>query len=304
MKWVRRILLFALAGFALIAIFIVGAAYYGAGKIITRTSSDGHRIIHGNPETALGLAYEDVSLKAEDGETLRGWFVPAASADVGVVTVHGLGANRLEFLRYAKMLHDSGYAVLMFDCRGHGMSDGSGRILRLGIWKHRDVEAAVAYLKNSRGIKRVIVFGCSQGAASVIEAAAEDKDIEGVIAEASFLSPRDILTVATRRARPDLAPGFVAMMTWIAVWRMGGRGMPGPIDAITQIAPRPVLLMQGSADDTVPPNDVRVLFNQAREPKSIWIGEGAGHCQLREKYPEQYRQHVIDFLTRYFSISE
>jgi uncharacterized protein len=303
MKWIRRILLFVLAGFALIAMFFVGAAYYGAGKIIIRTSSDGHRIIHGNPETALGLAYEDVSFKAEDGETLRGWFVPAAS-DVGVVTVHGLGANRLEFLRDAKALHDSGYAVLMFDCRGHGMSDGSGRILRLGIWEHRDVEAAVAYLKQSRGIRRVIVLGCSQGAASAIEAAAEDKDIDGVIAEASILSPRDILTVATRRARPDLASGFVAMMTWIAVWRMGGRGMPGPIDAITQIAPRPVLLMQGSADDTVPPNDVRVLFDRAREPKSIWIGEGAGHCQLREKYPQQYRQHVIDFLTRYSPISK
>jgi alpha-beta hydrolase superfamily lysophospholipase len=304
MKWVRRILLFALAGFALLAIFIVGAAFYGAGKMITRTSSDENRIIQGNPETALGLAYEDVSFKAEDGETLRGWFVPAASADVGVVTVHGLGANRLEFLRDAKTLHDSGYAVLMFDCRGHGMSDGSGRILRLGIWEHRDVEAAAAYLKQSRGIKRVIVFGCSQGAASAIEAAAEDKDIDAVIAEASILSPRDILTVATRRARPDLAPGSVAMMTWIAVWRMGGRGMPGPIDAITQIAPRPVLLMQGSADEAVPPNDVRVLFDQALEPKWIWVGEGAGHCELREKYPQQYRQHVIDFLTRYFPISK
>ncbi|MGC1190021.1 MAG: alpha/beta hydrolase, partial [Candidatus Binatus sp.] len=94
----------------------------------------------------------------------------------------------------------------MFDCRGQGLSDGSGRILRLGIWEHRDVEAAVAYLKQSRGIMRVIVFGRSQGATSAIEAAAEDKDIEGVIAEASILSPRDILTFATRRARPDLAP--------------------------------------------------------------------------------------------------
>ena len=304
MKWVKRILLVALVGFTLFEMFVVSAAYYGAGKIITRRTSNQHRIININPQTALGLAYEDVGFRAEDGETLRGWFVPAASADVAVVTVHGLGANRLEFLREAKMLHDSGYAVLMFDCRGHGMSDGSGRILRLGIWEHRDVESAVAYLKQTRRIRHVVVLGCSQGAASVIEAAAEDKDIDGVIAEASILSPREILTVATRRARPDLAPGFVALMTWIAVWRMGGRGMPGPIDAIAQIAPRPVLLMQGSADEAVPPNDVQVLFAQAREPKSIWIGKGAGHCQLREKYPEEYRQHVIDFLTRYFPIGK
>jgi len=174
--------------------FFLGAAYYGSGKIITRTTSDQNRTIDGNPKTALGLAYEDVSFKAEDGETLRGWFLPAAAADVAVVTVHGLGANRLEFLHEAKMLHDAGYAVLMFDCRGHGMSDGSGRILRLGIWEHRDVEAAAAYLKRNRNIKRVIVFGCSQGAASSIQAAAEDKDIDGVIAEASILSPRDIIT--------------------------------------------------------------------------------------------------------------
>ena len=56
MKWVKRILLFALGGFALIAMFIVGAAYYGAGKIIIRTSSNEHRIIQGNPEAAFGLA--------------------------------------------------------------------------------------------------------------------------------------------------------------------------------------------------------------------------------------------------------
>jgi len=304
MKWVRRITFFALAAVALMAMFFLGAAYYGSGKIITRTPSDQNRTIDGNPKTALGLAYEDVSFKAEDGETLRGWFLPAAAADVAVVTVHGLGANRLEFLHEAKMLHDAGYAVLMFDCRGHGMSDGSGRILRLGIWEHRDVEAAAAYLKRNRNIKRVIVFGCSQGAASSIQAAAEDKDIDGVIAEASILSPRDIITVAIRRARPDLGPGFVAMMTWISVWRMGGNGMPGPVDVITQIAPRPVLLMQGSADDSVPPSDVRTLYTHAREPKSIWIGEGAGHCQLREKYPQEYRQHVIDFLTHYFPLSK
>jgi len=59
-----------------------------------------------------------------------------------VVTVHGLGANRLEFLHEAKMLHDAGYAVLCSTAAVNGMSDGSGRILRLGIWEHRDVEAA------------------------------------------------------------------------------------------------------------------------------------------------------------------
>jgi hypothetical protein len=46
--------------------------------------------------------------------------------------------------------------------------------------------------------------------------------------------------------------------------------------------------MQDSADQIVPPHDVKVLYDQAREPKAIWIGEGAGHRRLREKYPQQH----------------
>jgi alpha-beta hydrolase superfamily lysophospholipase len=305
MKWVRRLILAAIVVAVLFQIFIVGAAFYGAGQMQVRRSPNEYRTLGSNPRSALGLAYEDVTFKAEDGKTLRGWFVPsAATSDVGVVTVHGLGANREEFMPDAKMLHDAGYSVLMFDCRGHGTSDGDGRTLSLGVREHRDVEAAVAYLKQNRGMKRVAVQGCSQGAVSAIEAAAEDKSIDGVIAEASFASLYEIMTVGTNRARPDLKPWFVAMMTDIAVWKMGGRGLAGPVDAVAQIAPRPVLLMQGSDDEVVPPNDVQVLYDHAREPKSIWIGDGAGHCQLRRKYPEQYRQHIMDFLTKYFPVSK
>ena len=305
MKWVRRLILAIIVVVVLFQIFIVGVAFYGAGQMQVRRSANERRTLKRDPRSAFGLAYEDVTFKAEDGETLRGWFVPASGpADVGVVTVHGLSANREEFMADAKMLHDAGYAVLMFDCRGHGTSDGDGRTLSLGVREHRDVEAAVAYLKQNRGMKRIVALGCSQGAVSSIEAAAEDKDIDGVIAQASFASLYEIMTVGTSRARPDLKPWFVAMMTDMAVWRMGGRGLDGPIDAVGKISPRPVLLMQGSADELVPPGDVQVLYDHAREPKSIWIGEGARHCQLERTYPDQYREHVLDFMNKYFPVSK
>jgi len=93
----------------------------------------------------------------------------------------------------------------MFDCRGHGLSDGSGRYsVSVSGTSRRRSRSRV--LKRNRNIKRVIVFGCSQGAASSIQAAAEDKeDIDGVIAEASILSPRDIINVAPT-SPSDLGP--------------------------------------------------------------------------------------------------
>ena len=304
MKWVRRLIVAALAAVAMLTILIVGAAFYGAGEMQIRRFENEHRTLRNDPRSELGLDYEDVTFKAEDGKTLRGWLVPSmGNGDVGVVTVHGLSANREEFMPDAKILHDAGYSVLMFDCRDHGTSDGDGRTLSLGVREHRDVESAVAYLKH-RGMKRVVALGCSQGAVSSIEAAAEDNDIDGVIAQASFTSLYEILTVATHQKRPDLKPWFVAMMTDIAVWRMGGRGLDGPLDAVAKIAPRPVLLMQGSADELVPPGDVQILYDHAREPKSIWIGAGAGHCELHRKYPEQYRQHIVDFMSKYFPLSK
>jgi uncharacterized protein len=300
MKWARRIATGVIVAVVIVNLFFVGAAYYGAGKMMHPPWME--PAPRTDPKAALGLDFDDVAFQTEGGATLRGWFVPARQSDVGVVTVHGAGANRSEFLAESKMLHDAGYPVLLFDCRGHGASDGVGLGVSLGAREHRDVEAAVSYARQSRGMKRVVVIGCSQGAASSIDAAGEDNDIDGVIAEASFLEPREVLEFDTHKVRPDLKPWFVAMMSGIAVWRMGGRGMPGPVDAVAKISPRPILLMQGSADKMVPPHDVQILYDHAGDPKNIWIGDGAGHCQLAHKYPDEYRTHVLDFMSHYFPL--
>ena len=60
--------------------------------------------------------------------------------------------------------------------------------------------------------------------------------------------------------------------------------------------------MQGSADKMVPPHDVQTLYDHASDPKIIWIGDGAGHCELADKYPDQYRARILDFMSRYFPL--
>ncbi len=50
---------------------------------------------------------------------------------------------------------------------------------------------------------------------------------------------------------------------------------------ISQIAPRPILIVHGDADETVPVEHAYRLFKLAKEPKQLKIIAGAPH-RLRE----------------------
>src|SRR5215471_19023372 len=145
-RWIRRVLIAITSIAVAFALFILGAAFYGSQQLTHPRWMADSRTIKSNPREAFGLAFDDVEFKAEDGATLRGWWIPG-STEVGVVTVHGAGANRGEFLDEAKWLHDAGYAVLLFDCRAHGLSDEAGRGISMGVREHRDVESAAAFMR-------------------------------------------------------------------------------------------------------------------------------------------------------------
>ncbi len=254
-----------------------------------------------DPRTDLGLDYEAVELPARDGSTLRGWFVPGdPGATAGVVAVHGAGADRREFLRQVPVLHRAGYPVLLFDCREHGISDGAGRGISLGIRESEDVVAAVAFAKHSRGLERVAVIGTSQGAASAILAAAADPSIDAVIAENSFTSIEDLIrdVRVPEDARPT--PGWVArVVAAFSIWRMGGWGRPAPIDVVAAIAPRPLLLMHGTKDRAIPSAHSERLRAAAGEPVELWLLEGGRHAALFDRAPEEWERRVLGFLARW-----
>lgn len=121
------------------------------------------------------------------GAKLRGWFVPAppnvTHHNIGICFVHGGGRDRRAFLRHVPLVHYQGYDCLLFDFSEHGMSDGSGVGFSYGIREKDDVRFAVKWLKEAKGLKKVVVIGTSVGASSAIMAAAEDLSIDAVIAE-------------------------------------------------------------------------------------------------------------------------
>jgi fermentation-respiration switch protein FrsA (DUF1100 family) len=222
--------------------------------------------------------------------------VPGApDAGVGVVTVHGAGADRRDLLRHLPVFHDAGYPVLLFDCREHGISGRSGRGVGLGAREHEDVSSAVAWMKEQRGLDRVAVVGISQGAVSVILAAAADPRIDAVVAESPFTSRLDLIRHVANQSG-QVSESFVRSIAFLVAARSGGLFTPDPLDVVSAIAPRPLFLIHGTADRTIPVEQSQRLFERAGEPKTLWIADGAEHSAVYNVHPDAYREKVRAFL--------
>jgi fermentation-respiration switch protein FrsA (DUF1100 family) len=207
---------------------------------------------------ALGLAYQDVRLVAEDGVRLHGWFLPVAGSRFTVLLNHGNGGNVSHRLDRALLLQSRLKAdVLLYDYRGYGESEGSPD----EEGTYRDAQAAWAWLARERGVppERLLVFGESLGSAVALQLAIT-RPARALVMESPFASIRAM----ARASFPwlPLAP-FVRTR----------------YDNIGKV-PRlriPLLVLHGDRDQIVPFAQGRQVFDAAPEPKRFFAIPGAGH---------------------------
>lgn len=108
-----------------------------------------------------------------------------------VVMAHGFGAVRTMRLdAYAERFADAGFAVLVFDYRGWGDSDGRPRNVLDVAAQHEDWRAAVAHARSLDGVDRdrVALWGTSFAGGHVLHVAAEDHGLAAVIAQVPHVS--------------------------------------------------------------------------------------------------------------------
>ncbi len=136
-----------------------------------------------------GLAFEDVTLDTADGESIHGWYVPAAESASHVLFFHGNAGNISHRLDTVEILHRMGHAILIVDYRGYGRS--SGRPSEAGTYA--DAAAAWDYLRDTLGVEpqRIVVYGRSLGGAVAVWLAA-NRTPAGLIIESTFTHMADM----------------------------------------------------------------------------------------------------------------
>lgn len=246
---------------------------------ITRTPAD------------LGLPYEELSLTTADGVRLHAWFIPG-SGKAGLVLSPGYTDAMSRVLKYAPFLHEAGYALLLYDPRGQGQSEGE--LYAFGAFQVADIEAGMAELRR-RGIEQIALFGHSNGAnATLRAAAAHPGEVFAVIADSPFAN----LALAARSPESDGALLNALFPLFAAVARLRlGFDLVGRTDALKVVERvSHVLFIHGTADRRVTYQNAELLYARAGEPKALWLVEGAAHVKAFDADPDAYARRVLDFL--------
>ena len=241
---------------------------------------------------------EAVTFAGAPHHRLSGWYVSPPSGGAVILVCHGFGTNRREGQDLLPWLTAAGYGALLFDFQGHGESDGV--VTTVGAREVDDVLGAVAFVQQREGHDvPLAALGFSMGASVLIVAAARCQAIRGLVLDSAFATLRRAIARSFRlffRLPPTV---FTRPTIWFAERFTGARvGDVEPIRSIAEIAPRPVLIVQGTDDPIVDPEDSLLLYAAAREPKELWRIDAAGHVGARSVEPNGYRERVLALFER------
>jgi pimeloyl-ACP methyl ester carboxylesterase len=250
----------------------------------------------------------ETMLKTRDGidihATLRG------AGDVTVVVAHGFSGGHRHG-SHSRLLgwFEQNFQVIAIDQRGHGKSGGTSTLSHL---EALDVDAAVSWAREL-GAHKVVTVGFSMGSASVLRQAALSRS-EVEIPEFD----RQVVC----EFQPDATVGIGGAAQWyfrgsrnmallhlglgnpIGRWyiekyrgvRLGEDTWPGenhpqlrqvqpidPADAARLISDKPLLIVQGTADDYFPVDHGDRLFAAAssrpEHRATYWLEQGMKHAE-------------------------
>lgn len=251
-----------------------------------------NKVLYADPHQA-GLEFEIVNYPTLNGKKITGLLFRTKQEPKGIIVhLHGNFGNVSNHFPLSVFLLRYGFDLLIVDYQGYGGSEGRPS-------PRGTVDDAVASLRYAASVDRgkgVGLFGQSIGAAIAAVAGAEEPLAAGVVLEAGFSRYRDITASVLKRSWLTWPVAFVFPPLFV-------RRRWDPVDYVGKIAPRPVLIIHGTADKTIPLRMARELFDRARDPKELWIIDGAQHLGYRRQEGKAYEERVAGFFAGAFAKS-
>jgi len=282
--------------FVLAAARVISVSRSQAHQLLT--NAVGLRAVPRRTPAHYQLPFREVTITNNEGLRLFGWYLPSSNG-AAVLLQHGYRMCREEMLPAATALHRSGYGVLLSSVRAHDLSDGEQ--ITFGAREIQDMEAWFQYLKTRPDVnpEHLGALGNSMGGSLVIQLAAQNLGVKAVAVDSPFSSLKD--TVATSVKRYTGLPAF-PFAPLIFFWaEVESKCRLSQIEAkvwIKKISPRPVLMMQGGADQTISHQSGELLYEAAAEPKERWYDPAAGHATFCTNTPV-YAQRVVGFFDKH-----
>jgi dipeptidyl aminopeptidase/acylaminoacyl peptidase len=246
-----------------------------------------------------GYVAETVTLPARAGGEFRAYYLPGSNGATIIMPPtgsSGRGGRWAESL----LLLQHGYGLFTYEsrrCAGMGP-------LSLGYQEVAEVADALAYLQARPDIEpdQIGIYGFSSAGATAIMAAAQLPGLKAVVAEGGYsdfvensLGPNSQSGYLERGFRWAFGPVYRLIV---------GESIEvlSPVSVIDQIAPRPILLIYGSREVSLPAG--RQQLAAAGANAELWIVEGAGHGNYLIVARQAYETRLITFFNRALNVAK
>jgi fermentation-respiration switch protein FrsA (DUF1100 family) len=200
---------------------------------------------------------EDISLRLPNSTPIQARWFPKEMTQGAILFCHGNAGNLIDRTNMVVQLREAaGQSVLIFDYPGYGRSKGEPSEESL----YASADAAYDWLTQQKGVDptQVIILGESLGGGVAVDLA-------------SRRPHRALILVKTFTSMPDMAQ---SMLPWLPRSLVSSR-----FDNLAKIASiqRPVLIVHGTADRTIPIIQAEKLYAAAHDPKQFVPLPNADH---------------------------
>lgn len=216
--------------------------------------------------------YDEVELAAH-------LYLPEAKSEwsPGLLVCPGFGSTKERHADFGAMAAQAGFATLVLDLRGHGESAGQ---VDANIFN--DVAAGVLFLQNRPEVNpmSIAIRGSSMGGWLAIHTAAHLKDVSPV---AAYCPPNEMMLMTLLEEVALVQRGHTSPVITYTPPRVNVNSMMQLLyrvdlaRAARRLGPRPLLLVHCEGDQEVPVHISQRLYDEVREPKTLWLLPDCDH---------------------------
>jgi uncharacterized protein len=206
-----------------------------------------------------------------------------SAANSLVIVCHGFTGSkegRGQAVAMGEQLVLLGYSTLLFDFAGSGESDGENHDRTLS-GQVEDLAAVVEWARQE-GFGPIILCGRSFGGSTALSYAARDQQIDAICTWAAVARLEQLFLPLIGGSAAGSAEEQVTITSeegQLALKRRFFQDLSNHdlTSCAAAVSPGSLLIVHGSVDQSVPPEDARILYQAAGEPKKLVIIEGADH---------------------------
>lgn len=250
-----------------IALFIAVLAYFGLMAIFFATQRSLLYYPSRNwvtlAEAQANAAYREVDVQTEDGVNLKAWYAPATTKPLTIVFFHGNADQLYTAAELGDRYIALGYGFVAAEYRGYSGLPGSPTENGL----YADGRAYMRYLvEHGVPANRIVLFGQSLGTGVATQMATEFP-VAGLMLLSPYLS-----IPAVAQAHFPIFP-----CSLLALDRYDNAKKIGQVRA-------PVLIVNGTVDNIVPPHQGEELYQLANEPREYRSISARGHNDISDDF--------------------